>query len=125
MPLEFLSERRLQIVIPLRIGWERIIVYDENRSKELPDFEVHSATKLGEGWMSEVFEINQEWAFGFCKESKRFTGFGKRNPHFTPRSRLLFLSTFPILNISENRITIFILLRIRCFQVFCWRKIRY
>jgi aminoglycoside 2''-phosphotransferase len=38
--------------------------------KNYPDFEVHSATKLGEGWMSEVFEINQEWAFRFAKNRK-------------------------------------------------------
>ena len=31
---------------------------------------VSSATKLGEGWMSEVFEINEEWAFRFAKNQK-------------------------------------------------------
>ena len=31
---------------------------------------MHSATKLGEGWMSEVFEINHEWAFRFAKNQK-------------------------------------------------------
>jgi aminoglycoside 2''-phosphotransferase len=38
--------------------------------KNFPDFDVHSATKLGEGWMSEVFEINHEWAFRFAKNQK-------------------------------------------------------
>ena len=38
--------------------------------KNFPDFDVHSATKLGEGWMSEVFEINYEWAFHFAKNQK-------------------------------------------------------
>ena len=51
--------------------------------KNFPDFDVHSATKLGEGWMSEVFENNYEWVFGFAK-TKRFSGFRERDrflPH--------------------------------------------
>lgn len=38
--------------------------------KNFPDFVVRSVIKLGEGWMSEVFEINEEWAFRFAKNQK-------------------------------------------------------
>ena len=64
-------KRRLQIVIPHGDRMKKdFALIKRIIKKNFPDFEVHSATKLGEGWMSEVFEINNEWAFRFAKNQK-------------------------------------------------------
>lgn len=38
--------------------------------KNFPGFVVNSGVKLGEGWMSTVFEINGEWAFRFARNQR-------------------------------------------------------
>ena len=83
-------KRRLQIVIPHGDRMKKDFALIKTIiKKNFPDFDVHSATKLGEGWMSEVFEINYEWAFPLA-ELKRFSGFRERDQIFTPPSRYHF-----------------------------------
>jgi len=36
-------------------------------TKNFPDFEIRTIEKLGEGWMSEAFMVNEEWVFRFPK----------------------------------------------------------
>ena len=58
--------------------------------KNFPNFEVHSVTKLGEGWICEVFEINKEWAFRFAKNQKGSQDLEKEIRISTPHSSYHF-----------------------------------